>query len=91
MICICIMRTTIDLSDSLLARVKRLMAKRNTTMRALVEEGLHRLLDEEQSRAAFTLRDASFKGEPGFADGAGPQDIARALQEINEAPAQRQS
>lgn len=85
------MRTTIDLSDSLLARVKRLMAKRKTTMRALVEEGLHRLLDEEQSRSAFKLRDASFSGEPGFAEGAGAQDIARVLQGINEVPALRQS
>lgn len=90
MVCIAIMRTTIDLSDSLMARVKRLMAKRKTTMRALVEEGLHRLLEEEQSRAAFKLRDASFKGERGFAESAGPQDIPRVLQEINEAPPLRQ-
>jgi Arc/MetJ family transcription regulator len=91
MLCICIMRTTIDLSDSLLARVKRLMVKRNTTMRALVEEGLHRLLDEERSRVAFKLRDASFRGEAGFAEGAGPQDLAWVLQEINEVPTLRQS
>jgi Bacterial antitoxin of type II TA system, VapB len=84
------MRTTIDLSDSLMARVKRLMAKRKTTMRALVEEGLYLLLEEEQSRAAFKLRDASFKGERGFADGAGPEDIPRVLQEINDvAPLRR--
>ena len=83
------MRTTIDLADSLLARVKRLMAKRKTTLRALVEEGLHRVLEEERSRTAFQLRDASFKGERGFAEGVGPHDIAKALQEINEVPSLR--
>lgn len=78
------MRTTIDLSDQLLARVKKLMQKRNTTLRALVEEGLQRLVDEERVRAPFKLRDASFKGEPGFVEGRGPDDIARTLRELNE-------
>lgn len=81
---LCIVRTTIDLSDVLLARVKKLMHRRKTTLRALVEEGLLRVLNEDRARAAFTLRDASFKGEPGFVEGAGPEDIARVLRELNE-------
>jgi Arc/MetJ family transcription regulator len=84
-----IMRTTIDLSDSLMAKVKRLMVRRKTTMRALVEEGLHRLLEEDQADAGFKLRDARFTGELGFADGAVPEDISRVLQEINEPPSFR--
>lgn len=81
---LCIVRTTIDLSDHLLARVKKLMHKRKTTLRALVEEGLERLLDEERGRVPFKLRDASFKGEQGFAEGLGTQDISRMLRELNE-------
>lgn len=78
------MRTTIDLSDRLLGRVKKLMLKRKTTLRALVEEGLERILDEDRSNGAFKLRDASFKRKAGFAEGAGPDDIARVLRESNE-------
>ena len=78
------MRTTIDLSDSLLAKVKRLMVRRKTTMRALVEEGLHRLLEEDQAGASFKLRDARFKGELGFAEGARPDSIQGVLQEVND-------
>lgn len=78
------MRTTIDLSDALLARVKKLIVKRNTTLRALVEEGLQRVLDEERGRAQFKLRDASFKRQSGFAEGVGPEDIPRVLRDINE-------
>ena len=78
------MRTTIDLSDQLLARVKTLMHKRKTTLRALVEEGLQRLVDEDRKQAPFKLRDASFKREAGFVEGVGPQDISRVLRELNE-------
>ena len=78
------MRTTIELSDSLLARVRRIMAKRKVTLRALVEEGLRRVVDEEQGAPPFQLRDASFKGPLGFASGAGPEDIPRVLREVNE-------
>ena len=81
---LCIVRTTIDLSDQLLARVKKLMHERKTTLRALVEEGLQRILDEERTRTPFKLRDASFRGEAGFVEGAGAEDIARVLHELNE-------
>lgn len=78
------MRTTIDLSDPLVARVKRLMLKRKTTLRALVEEGLRRVLEDDRAREPFKLRDASFTRQSGFADGVGPEDIARILRETNE-------
>lgn len=80
-----IMRTTIELSDNLLARAKKLMAKRKLTLRALVEEGLRRVLDEEQAESRrFELEDASFKGPRGFAEGMSEQDLARVLRETNE-------
>ena len=66
------MKTTIDISDSLLASAKRLAAQRGTTLRALVETGLRRVLDESERGEPFRLRDASFDGrglQPGFRDG----------------------
>jgi Arc/MetJ family transcription regulator len=78
------MRTTIELSDSLLARARKVMAKRKTTLRALVEEGLGRVLNEERPVRPFQLREASFSGEPGFVNGVGAQDISRVLGELNE-------
>ena len=62
------MRTTIELNDALARQVRALMAERNTTLRALVEEGLRRVVEESRSRARFELRDAS-AGEGGLAEG----------------------
>ncbi len=46
-------------------------AKEHTTVKALVEEGLRRVMAERESRKPFTLRRASFKGnelQPEMAD-----------------------
>jgi Arc/MetJ family transcription regulator len=57
------MKTTIEISDSLLAEAKKLAAKEGTTVRAYVEEGLRRILIERKNRSRFRLRKATFKGE----------------------------
>ena len=56
------MKTTIDIADSLLASAKHLAAQRGTTLRALVESGLRRVLEEGDRGEPFRLRDASFGG-----------------------------
>jgi hypothetical protein len=56
------MRTTIDLPDPLLKRVKEAADKRGITMRRLIEEALRRYLAEPKPQR-FKLRDASFKGQ----------------------------
>jgi len=56
------MKTTIEISDSLLEEAKKLAAKERTTVRALVEQGLRRIVAERKSRRAFRLRKASLKG-----------------------------
>ena len=62
------MRTTVDINDALVERLRALMAARKMTMRSLIEEGLRKLLDEAaQAHAEFTLRDASV-GEGGMQD-----------------------
>ena len=57
------MKTTIDISKSLLSAAKQAAARENTTVRALVEEGLRRALAERQAREPFSLRRASFAGQ----------------------------
>ncbi len=55
------MKTTIEISDDLIGRAKALAAHENTTLRALVERGLHNVLSVERS-SQFRLRDASVGG-----------------------------
>jgi hypothetical protein len=56
------MKTTLDISDPLLREAKRLAAREGTTLRALVEQGLRRIVTEKKQKTAFRLRRASFKG-----------------------------
>ena len=58
------MKTTIDIADQLLNDAKQLAASQGTTVRALVEAGLRRVLAERMAPAQpFRLRDASFNGD----------------------------
>ncbi len=56
------MKTTIEISDSLLRQARRLAAQEHTTLRALVEEGLRRITAERRRPATFKLRKVSFRG-----------------------------
>ena len=63
------MKTTIDISDSLLRRAKRLAARRGLTLRAIVEQALDRELSVEESVSKSPLRTHTFKGhglQPGL-------------------------
>jgi hypothetical protein len=65
------MKTTIEISDSLLRRAKALALREGTTVRALVEAGLRAVLKEKRDKPPFVLRNASFRGEglqPEFRD-----------------------
>jgi hypothetical protein len=42
------MKTTVQISDALLADVKKVAAKRNTTLKTLVDEGLRLVVANEQ-------------------------------------------
>lgn len=63
----CMAKTTVEISESLLAAAKSEAATRRTTLRALIEEGLERLLSETEMIPEFRLRTASVGGE-GAAD-----------------------
>lgn len=58
-----LMKTTIDIADSLLAEARELAAARNTTLRALVEAGLRQVIQQQRERPVrFKLKRATFKG-----------------------------
>ncbi len=57
------MKTTIQIADSLLQQARRVAQQENTTLKALVEQGLRRTLAERSTRGGFRLRKATFKGK----------------------------
>jgi hypothetical protein len=57
------MKTTIELPDGLLAEARRLAKREGTTLKALIEQGLRRTLDDRKARRPFTLQDASVDGQ----------------------------
>jgi hypothetical protein len=66
------MKTTVEISDSLLDEARRVAAREGTTLKVLIEQGLREVITQRRRRAgAFRLRKASFKGkglQPGIAD-----------------------
>lgn len=56
------MKTTIEITDSLLDAAKDLARKERTTLRDLVETGLAQVLRDREVPRAFRLRDESFAG-----------------------------
>jgi Arc/MetJ family transcription regulator len=56
-------KTTIDIGDALLARAKRHARKVGKPLRALVEEGLRRVLEAGTTRSTYALPDRSV-GDP---------------------------
>ena len=61
------MKTTIHIPDSLFNEARKVAAQEKTTLKALVEEGLRKVVAEHQDRRpeGFKLRQAAFKG-PGL-------------------------
>ncbi len=74
------MKTTVEISDSLLREARELATREGVTLRTLVERGLHRVVSETKHGVPFKLRRASFKGkgrQPEFRDA--PWDRLRDL------------
>lgn len=59
------MKTTIEVSDALFNSAKALAQQSQTTLRAVIEEGLRRVLADSEARVkpAFKLKDASVHGK----------------------------
>jgi hypothetical protein len=66
------MKTTVEISDALLDEARRQAVREGTTVRALIDDGLRRVLRTGGKTKAFKLRRATFKGrglQPGIAPG----------------------
>ena len=64
-------KTTVEISDSLLREVRGIASREGVTLRTLVERGLQRVVAETKAGPPFRPRRASFKGEgrqPGLGD-----------------------
>ncbi len=59
------MKTTIHIPDGLFDEAKKVARQEKTTLKALVEEGLRKVVTErrESGLGEFKLRPASFKGQ----------------------------
>ena len=69
------MKTTVEIADSLLSAARRLAAKEGTSVRALIEEGLRKVVDKRERRGGFRLRRVTFGGD-GLAEGLSHHDWA---------------
>lgn len=56
------MKTTVQIADSLFKEAQRVAREERTTLKALIEAGLRRVIAERTQRVRFTLRKATFKG-----------------------------
>ncbi len=57
------MKTTIELPEALFDKAKRHARKHKTTLKALIEQGLHQVLATKPDTAPYKLRDASVNGK----------------------------
>jgi hypothetical protein len=57
------MKTTVEISDALLAEARKAAASDGITVRALIEQGLRRVLDDRKVPGSFRLRKTTFRGQ----------------------------
>jgi hypothetical protein len=55
------MKTTVEISDSLLHEVRGLAAREDVTLRSLVERGLRQIVADAKQERPFKLRHVTFK------------------------------
>lgn len=74
------MKTTIEISDALFRAARKAAAREGTTLRALVEEGLRRVLEARSGGSPFKLHTVTFGGDGLAAEaGDGTWERIRAL------------
>jgi hypothetical protein len=56
------MKTTVQIPDTLFEEARKMAQQEKTTLKALMEQGLRKVLDERKNAKRFRLRRASFKG-----------------------------
>ena len=56
------MKTTVQIPDTLCEDARKVAQRERITLKALIEEGLRRIIADRKRRSVFRLRKASFKG-----------------------------
>jgi hypothetical protein len=56
------MKTTVEITDGLLEEARKAARRERTSVRALIEEGLRKVLATRKRPDGFKLRKATFKG-----------------------------
>ncbi len=78
------MRTSIEIPDPLLRRARSVARKRNTTLRAILLEGLRRVVEQQSSDPkTYELRDESF-GRGGLVEGLSATDWEQIRERVYE-------
>jgi hypothetical protein len=57
------MKTTVEVPDPLFRRARKYCAEKGVSFRALVEEGLRRVLESSPAARPFRLKPFGFRGE----------------------------
>ena len=57
------MKTTIEISDSLLRKAKRVARAQGITLKSLTEEGLKKVIEERTTRQAYKVEPVTFHGK----------------------------
>jgi len=57
------MKTTLDISDNLLRRAKKLAREESLTLRTLVEEGLEMVLRSREQRKPYKVKPVVLRGK----------------------------
>ncbi len=57
------MKTTLDISDPLLREARKIAIRDRATLRALVEQGLRKIIAERKRARPFRLRKVTFEGQ----------------------------
>lgn len=74
------MKTTVEISDELLEKAKKLAVKRRTTLRAIIEQGIRNTIKEQQRAVKYVLPDMSVDGK-----GLQPEFVSKAWSDIRDA------
>jgi len=56
------MKTTVEISDSLMREARKVAAKEGVTFRTLIERGLRNVVSNSKQAKPFKLRNRSFRG-----------------------------
>jgi hypothetical protein len=78
------MKTTVEIPDTLLAKAQEIAARKKTTLRALVQEGLIRVVEQDRKKEKpYEMPDCSVgkKGQPWGLEGKSWGDIQAIIYE----------